>query len=190
MRGWITARHGTCAVQLPLDDAEEFLGGTIDGVVHDHVIELAFLVELPLRALQPLLDLAARFGRPCTQAALQLCERRCAHEDGDAVGNPALYGERAVRLEIQKRCLAFHSDPRDLRPQRSDPLSPLEVHVLEELICGEHPPELRIADEVVLAAFFLALAPLPRRCRYGELEFGDPRHDRGLECSLPSTGRA
>src|SRR5438270_2337023 len=115
MRGWITARHGTCAVQLPLDDAQELLRSTVDVVVDDHVIKLLLLVELLLRPVQPLLDFAAFLRGPCSQPALQFREGRCANEDRDAVGDLPFYGECADGFKIEERCLPFRTNATDLR---------------------------------------------------------------------------
>src|SRR5579864_8398459 len=158
MRGWITVGHGTCGPQLPFDDPEKLVGGPINVVVDDHVVELALLAELTLRTFEPLFDLAPGFGGPRAQTSLELRECRRSDEDRHASGNRALDRERAVGFEIEQRRFPFRANPADLGPKCPHALSPLEVHVLEEFACVEHPLELRVADEVVLAALLLALA--------------------------------
>src|SRR5712691_859163 len=120
MRGWITAGHGTCALQLPLDDAQKLVRGPVDIVVYDNVVELALLVELAPRTLESLLDLAALLRRPRPSATLQLVERRRAHEDRHAAGNLPLDRERAGRLEIEERCFPHRPNATDLGPQGAD----------------------------------------------------------------------
>ena len=62
--------HATCAVQGAADDPLELLHGALAIVVDERVVELRRELQLALRNVEPLVDLALALGRPRAQAAL------------------------------------------------------------------------------------------------------------------------
>src|SRR3712207_7787401 len=62
--------HGTYACERPVDELHELLGGPLQIVVQDAVVELPGLLFLAARELDALLDLARALGRAVPQPAL------------------------------------------------------------------------------------------------------------------------
>jgi hypothetical protein len=139
---------------------------------------LAGALPLLRRQGDPLLDLAAAFGGPAAQPALELVERR-VHEDDDRSGNPVLHVERALELELEQRHVPFLADAVDLGEQRAGLLPPREDDVLEELARVEAAVELRGREDPVVDAVALARPPRPGGCRDRQ-----PQHRHALEQRL------
>ena len=189
MRGWIMAASWYRRLQLPVDDLEELVSGPLGVVVHDHVVELVLLLELALRALEPLLDLAAALGRARTQATLELGERRRRTK---IVTLSSISRWTASAPSVSRSSNGAFPPPGCGRsPTRaSRPAGPTRSRRAPGSRRRRAPLELRVADEVVLGARAPRHAGLrARRRRDRKLELGT-RHHGFLEGSLSRTRRS
>src|SRR6266702_741038 len=96
-RAWYLLRcrpRSSVEGELGLDHGGEHLSSAVDVVVADHVSEAVRLLELPLRQVDPLPDLACGLGRPLSEPALELGHVG-ADEDRNAPRDLLLHGERS-----------------------------------------------------------------------------------------------
>src|SRR2546426_526062 len=97
MRGWITGGNGTCTFQIAADDFLELGESALQVVVDDPVVERGLELELLLRDVEALLDLALALGRPCAQPLLELLPARRRDEDRHRARDAVADRERALR---------------------------------------------------------------------------------------------
>src|SRR5581483_5155551 len=167
--------HGSGRAQLPRDDLSERLRGTLPVVVLDHVVEVARLLELPLRHRDAPPDLARALRGGLAQPALELVNRG-GDEDRDGAGGAPLPALRALRLELEQRRLPAAPQAIDLRMKRAVAV-PDVVDVLEELPGLDPSVELDTIEEPVVDAVLLARALLARRGGDGGRQVREPRQD-------------
>src|SRR5438552_3696837 len=181
--------YGTCALQFAADDFLELVQSPLEIVVHDLVVELPFVLKLPLGDLEPLVDLPLALGRAGPEPLLELVAARRRDEDRHRAGDPVAHGERAAGLDLEQRRMAAAGDPLQLRPEgsRAVAFAPRKRHVLEEPVLGEAFVELIVRQEPVVAPVLLAWPAGSRRRRDGKLELrhtlGKPPRKRALALS-------
>ena len=149
----------------------ELVDGPLELVVHDRVVEIAGLFQLPAGDLEALLDHSARLGGAGSQAPFELFEGGNRDEDGHCAGLCVADRPRSFRLQLEHAALARGEDARDLGTKRAVPAGDVD-DVLEELVLFDPLEELLLAEEVVLPAVDLTLAAGPRGRRDGPLKVG------------------
>ena len=97
----------SCERKFPLNHALQLVGGALQFVVVDDVIELAGLLELLVRNAQALADLGVGFGRSFLEAALELAHRQLEQAgefdyvvDNDQIDHASDELECVVRREL------------------------------------------------------------------------------------------
>jgi len=153
------------------------------------VVEVAGLLHLLVRELQPLLDLAARLRRPFAKPALQLVEGRRSDEDRHGSGLRIPNRARPLRLQLEHTALPVCVNAPDLCAQRSVALPGDVDDVLEKLACFDAAQELAFVEEVVVAALGLPGTLRTRGRRDRDFEVVTPSDERPDESSLPSPRR-
>src|SRR2546423_8922842 len=95
--------YGTCALQFTADDFLELVQSPLEIVVHDLVVELPFVLKLPLGDLESLVDLPLALGRAGPEPLLELVAARRRDEDRHRAGDPLAHGEHAHGPDLQPR---------------------------------------------------------------------------------------
>src|SRR5919198_4260820 len=163
MRGWITSGNASRPIQLAANEAFQLGERATEIVVHDPVLEGRLELELTVRGVEALFDLAGALGRPRPQPALQDRAARRRHEDRHRLRDPFLDGERAAGLDLEQRRVPTFADAVELRPERPGAVAgaPGQLDPLEEVALGKLAVELVLRDEPVVAAVLLVRAARP-----------------------------
>src|SRR5829696_1710525 len=172
-----------------VDDRFDTGDGSLEVVVHDHVLVLVHLLQLLERRLQPRGKLRCAFRLPRSKAFQQHLRRRRQDEDRHGLRKGPDELHRALHVDVHHDVLPRGHDSLDLGPQR-----PVEIAVdLRRL--GEGPvlplgDELRTGHEIVITSGHFGRTRCPGGARNGVTEVWPPGEQHPGDGGLSPSARS
>src|SRR5699024_81810 len=177
------ATLGACAHQV-----YELVGGALDIVVDDRVVEFVLGGEFDLRGFQPAAAFFRGFRAPAHEAPFEFLPGGRGEEHQAGLRHDVAHLPGALQVDLQDDVHPLFEQLLHRPAQGAVVVAAMHFCVFEELALGDEVGELLGAEEVVLDTFKLTGGGRACRCRYREDYIWVPLAQDRRDGSYPDGG--